>query len=63
MSKYIRNEQFNNLTRPGCHDIWNAFMVKGATFTENDIPLCPTYLPNGLPTQLIAFSKAKEIYN
>lgn len=23
-------------------DMWNAFMVKGASFSKNDIPLCPT---------------------
>ena len=28
--------------RPGCKDIWNAFMVDGATFGKYDIPLCPT---------------------
>lgn len=27
--------------RKGCKDMWNAFMVAGAEFTEeNDIPVC-----------------------
>lgn len=62
MSKKLFNEQLNIVPRSGCHDIWNAFMLKGATFTKYDIPLCPTYLPNGLPSNLIAYSTAKEIY-
>ena len=28
--------------RPGCKDIWNAFMVDGASFCRHDIPFCPT---------------------
>lgn len=49
--------------RTGCKDIWNTFMVNGANFSPHDIPLCPTYLPNGLPKKLISFPKAKTIYN
>ena len=51
------------LPRVGCKDIWNAFMVDGATFSSHDIPLCPTNLPNGLPRDLISFPDAKTIYN
>lgn len=49
--------------RPGCKDLWNAFMVEGADFSRHDIPLCPTYLPDGLPKELISFTEAKAIYN
>ena len=47
--------------RSGCRDIWNAFMVKGATFTENDIPLCPTTATE-LPHAVITWEEAKSIY-
>ena len=30
------------MCRNGLQDMWNAFMVKGAKFSANDIPLCPT---------------------
>ncbi|MCR5148221.1 MAG: DUF4417 domain-containing protein [Eubacterium sp.] len=49
--------------RAGCKDLWNAFMVKGATFSIHDIPHCPTYLPKGLPSELISYEKAKQIYS
>ena len=26
--------------RKGCKDIWNAFMLKGAVYSKNDIPFC-----------------------
>lgn len=47
--------------RSGCRDIWNAFMVKGATFTSNDIPLCPTTATE-LPHAVITWEEAKSIY-
>ncbi len=49
--------------RTGCKDIWNAFMVRNATFSNHDIPHCPTYLPNGLPKKLISYEKAKQLCN
>ena len=49
--------------RTGCKDLWNAFMVEGASFSSHDIPLCPTYIPEGLPKELISFAEAKTIYN
>lgn len=49
--------------RTSCKDLWNAFMVDGTTFSSHDIPLCPTYLPNGLPKELISFTEAKTLYN
>lgn len=66
MSKNNNNvkeyEQLNIVPRSGCKDMWNAFMVNGAKFTNHDIPICPTYLPNGIPKSLISYSKAKKIY-
>ncbi len=56
------NEQLNIVPKSGCKDMWNAFMVKDAVFSSNDIPLCPTYLPNGFPNSLISFSMAKKLY-
>ncbi len=50
------------LLRPSIQDIWNAEIVRGATFSSHDIPNCPTYLPNGLPKKLISYQDAKTIY-
>ena len=52
----------NNVkVRSGCKDVWNAFMVKGATFTENDIPFCPTTAKE-TPHDVITWEEAKAIY-
>lgn len=51
----------NNDIRKGCKDVWNAFMVKGATFSENDIPFCPTTATE-LPQAVITWEEAKAIY-
>lgn len=48
--------------RSGIRDMWNAFMVNGATFSTNDIPLCPTTATT-LPTKLISYAEAKTIHN
>ncbi len=48
-------------TRKGCKDIWNAFMVEGATFTKNDIPFCPTTAKE-LPNAIITWEEARAIY-
>ena len=50
-----------NEIRKGCKDVWNAFMVKGATFSENDIPFCPTTATE-LPHAVITWEEAKAIY-
>ncbi len=47
--------------RKGLLDIWNAFMVKDASFSNNDIPLCPT-ITEKLPERLISFDDAKAIH-
>lgn len=49
--------------RKGIKDIWNAFMVKGAQFTEKtDIPFCPT-TASALPKAMITYAEAEAIYN
>lgn len=40
----------------------NAFMVEGAEFSVNDIPFCPTTAEK-VPSEIIVYSEAKEIYN
>ncbi len=47
--------------RAGCKDVWNTFMVEGAKFTGNDIPICPTVM-DGLPEAIVTYSEAKTIY-
>lgn len=42
-------------------DCWNAFMLEGASFSENDIPICNS--TTVIPTELIAYDDAKTIYN
>lgn len=42
-------------------DIWNAFMVKGASFSKNDIPLCPTTAVE-VPKKVISYKEARTIY-
>ena len=48
-------------TRAGCKDIWNAYMCRGATFTNEDIPYCPTTAET-VPTAIITWEEAKHIY-
>lgn len=48
--------------RAGCKDNWNAFMVKGAEFTKNDIPFCPTTATQ-IPNKIISYSAAKTLCN
>lgn len=47
--------------RKGCKDIWNSFMVDGAIFSPNDIPLCPTTATE-IPNKVITWEEAKAIY-
>jgi hypothetical protein len=48
-------------SRTGLQDMWNAFMVRGATFSANDIPLCPTTATT-LPAKLISYDEAKTLH-
>ncbi len=50
------------INRSGLIDIWNAFMVENATFSEHDIPLCPT-TTTIVPEKLIGYDEAKSIHN
>ena len=48
--------------RPGCIDIWNAFMVEGADFTlGSDMPICPC-TANDIPKNLISYVEAKHLH-
>lgn len=49
------------IIRVGLKDCWNAFMVKDAEFSENDIPLCPTIMSK-YPKKIITWLEAKEIH-
>lgn len=51
-----------NHVRAGCRDMWNAFMLEGATFTANDIPICPCTAKEP-PSELISYEQARLIYN
>lgn len=47
--------------RAGMLDMWNAFMVKGARFSPNDIPLCQTTAIQP-PSKLVSYYDAKAIH-
>ena len=48
--------------RKGICDVgWNAFMVRGAKFSRNDIPDCPTTAPTS-PSSIITYDEALKIY-
>ena len=51
----------SNNVRTGCKDIWNAFMCEGATFSQNDIPFCPT-TADCIPNSIIPWDVAKRSY-
>lgn len=47
--------------RKGCKDVWNAFMCRGALFSNNDIPFCPT-TAKAIPKKIVTWEEAKRIY-
>lgn len=47
--------------RPGCKNIWNASMAKGATFCKHDIPFCPTTARH-IPVHQVTWEEAKQIH-
>lgn len=48
--------------RAGSTDIWNAFMVEGASFTlGSDMPVCH-FMTQEVPKRLISFVEAKHIF-
>ena len=58
---YPSNSPIIGTSRNGLQDMWNAFMVRGAKFSVNDIPLCPT-TATSLPAKLISYDEAKCIH-
>jgi len=53
--------KYKQKIRPGLKDIWNAYMAKDASFTDHDIPFCPT-TANNIPNNIITWVDAKAIY-
>ena len=52
----------NKLPRTGSTDIWNAFMVKGASFVlGSDMPVCHP-IAKEIPQRLISYVEAKHIF-
>lgn len=47
--------------RGGIVDIWNAFMLVGASYDVHDIPFCPTTAKQ-IPKQLISWPEAKRLH-
>ena len=47
--------------RRGLFDIWNAFMCEGASFSDKDIPYCPTIMTD-YPETIITWEEALRIY-
>ena len=50
-----------NEQKKGCRDVWNAFMCDGASYSSNDIPICPT-TAEMLPAEIIPWDEAKHIF-
>ena len=60
LSNTINN--YNSLPRKGSKDIWNAALLKGATYTvENDFP-CSLQCNGTIPEDLIGYDEAKSIH-
>ncbi len=57
----IPNKKSDANIRPGCKDIWNAFMVDGASFGKHDIPFCPCTTTD-IPKDQITWDEAKNIH-
>lgn len=45
--------------RKGSRDVWNAFMLEGASYDKHDIPYCPTTMTE-LPPRLITYEEAQK---
>ena len=51
-----------SLSRAGCVDVWNAFMVDGAEFVlGSDIPVCPCTVTE-TPRELVSYVEARRIH-
>jgi len=54
-------QKFKQNIRPGCTDMWNAFMVDGAEFVYgSDMPICPC-TADCIPIKLISYVEAKHL--
>lgn len=49
------------MTNKKIKDMWNAFMVKNATWSPSGIPLCRS-TTSDIPKNIITYSEAKSIY-
>ena len=43
-------------------DVWNAYLLQGATYSQNDFPICPTTATH-IPKQLISYREAITMHN
>lgn len=50
-----------SVIRRGCKDIWNAWMLEGASFCKYDIPFCPTTAQN-IPASIVTWRDAEAAY-
>lgn len=56
----MKNAFIHDSLRNGLHDIWNAFMVQGVSFTRHDIPI--TGVAISIPEKLVGWDEARSIY-
>ena len=47
--------------RNGLKDVWGAFMCKGARYTSNDIPKCPSILTE-IPKEILTWEEARQFH-
>ena len=58
----MRNKIVKEAFRPGCRDIWNAFLCEGALYDKYDIPFCPT-TAKCLPNEILTWEEVKTLHN
>lgn len=56
-----RHQTGPKAVRSGIVDIWNAFMLEGASYAEHDIPICPT-TARSYPSRLVSWPEAKRLH-
>lgn len=56
----MRKNELLKEPRTGCKDVWNAFMTKGALYSINDIPFCPTTAKSP-PIGVIGYDETKRL--
>lgn len=57
----ILSENEGVKVRPGCKDVWDAFMTKEAYYGKYDIPYCPN-TASGIPKDQVTWEEANEIH-